>query len=564
MKKRLPALLALLLALCALAGCSGQGMTWLRNTFQPKDEKTKAQEQAAQSVQSSQASSSQGRVTAVTDAAPEKLTSFGLAYQTDYGLHPYNCKSLNNRVILSFLYEPLFAVSDKYEAVPVLAESWQVSADGKTTTVKLRSGVTFHDGTPLTAADAAYSLNASRNSDYYGTRLWRVTSITAPDDATLVLTTNTAYECLPLLLDIPIIKDGSVQDANPEGTGPYTLEGDSLVRWKSWQGSAEPLADFDTIKLVQCDTASDIRDSFEYGDANLVETDPNSLAYVGFHNDYELWNGPTTILQYIGYNHTTSIFGNYGLRSAVTYAVDRDKITADCMGGFGQAAVLPCSPQTSYYDGQLAAKYGFSMTNCYAALQSAGIKDADGDGVLDIYAEGLGYSVPVEGKMIVCSDSRSRVQAAQTVVDALNGAGFKLTLQELDYDEYHAALREGNFDLYYGEVRLPPNFDLCSFFTDNGSLNYGGLADDTFVDLCKQALANNGNTYDLYKRICERGSITPVLVKTYAVYTTRGALQSPVGYVDWFLPAAAAAGTDTAASAAGSSSAGTSAAATTG
>jgi len=538
MNRRLLALTALALAACLLAGCSGDSLAWLRSNFQPKDTQTQAQEQAAASASASASASAaeQAPVTAVVTAAPEAVTSFGLAYQPDYGLHPYNCKSLNNRVILSFLYEPLFAVSSAFEAVPVLAESWEVSGDGLTTTVRLHSGVTFHDGTAMTAADAAYSLNISRNSDYYGTRLSRVTSIVAQDDTTLVLTTDTAYECLPLLLDIPIIKDGSVQQTNPPGTGPYTLSGGALVRWTGWWQTTGPLVSFDTIALTESDTASDIRDNFEYGDADLVETDPNSLAYVGFHNDYELWNGTTTILQYIGYNLTAGAFTNYGLRAAVTYAIDRDAITADCMGGFASSAVLPCSPQAGYYDGKLAAKYGYNMSGFYTQLESAGVKDMDGDGVLDLYVTSLGYSIPVSGKMIVCSDSRSRVNAAQAVVDALNALGFKLTLEELEYDDYHAALRAGNFDLYYGEVRLPPNFDLSAFFSANGSLNYGGLADDTFMDLCARALANNGNNYDLYKRVCERGSLTPVLVKSYAVYTTRGSVQNPVSYLDWFLP----------------------------
>ena len=51
------------------------------------------------------------------------------------------------------------------------------------------------------------------------------------------------------------------------------------------------------------------------------------------------------------------------------------------------------------------------------------------------------------------------------------------------------------------------------------------------------ALLNSGNTYDLYKRLCDRGYITPVLFKNYAVFTTRGAVQNPVEYLDWFLPA---------------------------
>lgn len=54
---------------------------------------------------------------------------------------------------------------------------------------------------------------------------WRhVLSIVADDETTLTLTTDTAYECLPLLLDIPIIKDGSVDEASPLGSGPYVMK----------------------------------------------------------------------------------------------------------------------------------------------------------------------------------------------------------------------------------------------------------------------------------------------------------------------------------------------------
>ena len=540
MKRKLAALLALVLAVSLLAGCSQSSLSWLRSKFQTKDETAAAGSSAAASssaAAASAAASSAPAGTAIVTETAQAVTSFGLAYQADYGLHPYNCASLNNRVILSFLYEPLFAVDSTFTAVPVLATGYEVSADGLTTTVHVRSGVKFHDGSDMTAEDAAYSLNISRNSDYYGTRLSRVTSIVAQDDTTLVLTTDTAYESLPLLLDIPIIKNDTVYDANPPGTGPYKLESSQLVRWDKWWQSAAPLTDFSTIALVSADTTSDIRDNFEYGKVNLVVTDPNSAAYVGFHNDYELWMENSTVLQYIGYNLEDGVFTNYGLRAAVTYAVDRSSIVANDLGGFGTAAVLPCSPQTSYYDAKLAADYGFSLTNFYAQLNSAGVKDEDGDGVLDLYFDSLGYSIPVSGTMIVCSTSQSNVAAAQDIVDALNAQGFRLTLEPLEYDAYHAALKAGNFDLYYGEVRLSANFDLSPFFRSGGSLDYGSLADDTLEGLCERALANNGNNYDLYKRICQRGYLTPVLIKSMAVYTTRSAVANPVHYLDWFLPA---------------------------
>ena len=60
--------------------------------------------------------------------------------------------------------------------------------------------------------------------------------------------------------------------------------------------------------------------------------------------------------------------------------------------------------------------------------------------------------------------------------------------------------------------------------------------DSTMMNLCSMALVNSGNTYNLYKRVCERGYITPILFKSYALYTTRGAVTEPTRYLDWFLP----------------------------
>ena len=128
------------------------------------------------------------------------------------------------------------------------------------------------------------------------------------------------------------------------------------------------------------------------------------------------------------------------------------------------------------------------------------------------------------------------MQTAQRIVDALNSRGFKLTLQTLDEAEYRSALQNGNFDLYFGEVRLSANFDLTPFFSIYGSLNFGGLADSTMLNLCELALTNNGNAYSLHKRVCERGYITPVLFKVDALYTTRGMVAAPTQYLDWYIP----------------------------
>ena len=531
MKRKLLMLTALALCLALLCGCTTIATSeWMQNLFPVGDEAV-----AAQQTGSVEDSTAEQEVKQVVTETYTALESFGLAYQPDYGLQPYNCQSLNNRIIFSFLYEPLFAVTDGYEAEPILAESYLVTDDGKTTTVKLRSGVTFHDGTAMTAADAAYSIASAMGSEYYGSRLRFIIEAQAQDDLTLVLSTSEAYECLPLLLDIPIIKSGTKDEVSPPGTGPYEFAGTKLTRCENWWRDTAPLVDFDEIALTVSSTAADVRDNFEYQKVNMVLTDPNSSAFAGFHNDYELWNEETTIMQYIGYNITSKVFSNYGLRSAITYAIDRDHLATDIMGGFAQPAVLPASPQAPFYDGKLANTYGYNLTKFSQQLESASVEDMDNDGTLDLYVPSLGYAVSVAGTMIVCSSSYQRVEAATEVVNALNALGFKITLKTLELSEFRQALQTGNFDLYYGEIRLSNNFDLTPFFSASGSMCYGGLDDSVMLNLCTQALANNGNSYNLYKRLCERGYITPVLFKNLAVYTTRGSIAHPTDYIDWFL-----------------------------
>ena len=347
---------------------------------------------------------------------------------------------------------------------------------------------------------------------------------------------DTPYQNLALLLDIPIIKSGTKDEVSPPGTGPYEFAETKLTRCKNWWRDTPPLVDFDEIALTVSSTAADVRDNFEYQKVNMVLTDPNSSAFAGFHNDFELWNEETTIMQYIGYNMNSPVFSNYGLRGAIPFAIAREQLVGQTLGGFAVASTLPCSPNSRYYDVKLANNFAYDTGSYYDQLASASVEDATGDGILDLYVPSKGYSVPVEGTMIVCSSSYIRVQAANEVARMLNSLGFNITVKSMEYSEYKQALLQGNFDLYYGEVRLSPNFDLSPFFGATGTLNYGDLADSTMMNLCSMALVNSGNTYNLYKRVCERGYITPILFKSYALYTTRGAVTEPTHYIDWFLP----------------------------
>lgn len=138
------------------------------------------------------------------------------------------------------LYEPLFSLNSAYEPTPVLAASWSMSSDGTTYTIKLRSGVCFHDGSELTAKDVAVSMNRWLTKSSKAALL-KGSTFTAQDKHTVVLKVERPASDVITLLAAPIqfaaiYKADDVREAGDGpvrsgiGTGPY-----KLAEWKQDQ-----------------------------------------------------------------------------------------------------------------------------------------------------------------------------------------------------------------------------------------------------------------------------------------------------------------------------------------
>ncbi len=142
------------------------------------------------------------------------------------------------------VYEGLFDYDNDGKMVPMLAESYDISADGKTVTFKLRKGVRWHDGEPFTSADVKFTiLEVLKKVHPRGPNSFReVSRIDTPDDHTAIfhldnpapymMRSFSAYESpmVPMhLLEGQDVKSASLAN-NPVGTGPF-----KFVEWKKGQ-----------------------------------------------------------------------------------------------------------------------------------------------------------------------------------------------------------------------------------------------------------------------------------------------------------------------------------------
>lgn len=429
-----------------------------------------------------------------------------LGYYPNKSMNPYTATEISHRLIFSLVYQGLFAVDSNYQVSPVLCDRYSVSKNRRTY-VFYPAAATFADGSPLTAEDVAASLEAARTETVYSGRFTQVSAITVTADGGVEVQLKTPYENLPLLLDVPIVKASDVASERPMGTGAYYYEaistGLQLSRRTDWWCRANLIVVAPVVSLLEVDSLSTLRDDFEHNNISVVCADLGSDAYVDYRCDYELWDVESGIFLYLACNKNSPIFANKTLRAALTHAIDRDALVNTHYRGFAMSAYLPASPESPYYDADMAAQYGYAPERFAQAVTEAQLET-------------------MELTILVNSADSRRVKVARTIGQMLQSYGFTVTISDLSGTSYTNALKKGNFDLHLGQTKLSANMDLTAFFDPDGALSLGGMADTANYALAQGVLENEGNRSYLYKRIMTNGTMCPLLFRSYAIYVQRG------------------------------------------
>ena len=389
--------------------------------------------------------------------------------RTQESLHPILSTDKVNLALSGLLWEGLFQLDQSFQPQAVLCQDYWVSEDGLTWTFVPRSGVTFSDGSPLTADDVAASLELARGeTSRFSGRLSGVVGVEAAEGRVTV-TLTAPNGALPALLDIPIVKAGGGEV--PLGTGPYVLTQageEALLTTRSgwWQGKALPA---ETIPLVDIRAADDLIYAFDTGDISLVTADLTGTGSLGFAGDHEVWDCPSSTMIYIGYNCARGPCADAALRRALDRAWDRNTVAVALFSRHAQAAVLPVHPASPLYDQEADQRRGYSTQALGELLAQAGYaQDQEGR-----WARG---GAPLELTFVVSTDNTFRLSAAEYLAGELGRAGITVDLQKLPWSDYVQALERGSFDLYLGATALSADFDPAPLLT--GTLNYGGYWND--------------------------------------------------------------------------------------
>lgn len=486
-RKRLWRLLPLLLAPLLLTGC------WQDST------------QGESELLPSETAASQSHT--VDTSLPK---SFALAYYVDQTLDPVTCADGAQQIVGTLVYEGLFSLDTTLAPQSCLCVSEQCDATGLIWTFTMRSGVTFSDGSPFTAADATATLNRARTSDRYRARLSGISAI-AGEGNTLTVTLSAPNAGLPALLDIPIVKSGTETQMVPVGTGPYVYaeDGDgSFLQTNSawWNGGGQPV---ERITLMPVTDEDSVRYRFSSHDLQLITADLTGSDPVSVTGDVAFQDADTTVLQYIGFNTRREPFSDAAVRSALSLGIDRESAVSAFLSGHGRAAQFPVSPVSAEYPADLESEYSYN--DFAAAMEAAGLSG--------------GKSRTVT--LLVNEENSFKVSMATSIASALSAFDLQVEVKTLPWAEYAAALDAGNFDLYYGEIRLTADWNLRPLIGTGGSLNYGGFSDATMdLLLDEYAAAKNrpAAMESLCRYLCQQAPLVPVCFKSISVLSQSGVI----------------------------------------
>jgi ABC-type transport system substrate-binding protein len=372
--------------------------------------------------------------------------------------------------------------SGTVEVGPGLAESWDVSEDGKTYTFHLRKGVNFHDGTPFNAQTFIQGMDRLKKDDpnsiyntgpvesYIDFTYGAVDSYKAVDDSTVAFQLKHAFA--PFLTSLAMVWNGVVSPAaaiklgkefrnNPVGTGPFIFkewrhnDQITLEANKDYWGGA-PKVDRLIFKINPDAQASLL--ALRQGDVHiLADVNTQLVPAIKADSDLKLMTQPGLAISGMGLPFDVAPFNDKRVRQALNFAVDRDAIDNSLFKGLAVPMTSPLPEAQWSFDPSLKG-YAYDPGKAKSLLAEAGLPD--------------GFKV----ELLTYNSARGYNPAGPELAVALQGylkkVGIDVSIKQMEMGSFLSQIRSGKYEGMFmvgwtGDNGDPDNFLYELFSSDN-------------------------------------------------------------------------------------------------
>ena len=374
-------------------------------------------------------------------------------------LSPFTDQDEESYRLWAISYDLLVNFSpDNLAPSPGIAESWDVSDDGKTITFKLFDGLKWSDGKPLTSEDVKYSWEVlGGNGLLFTSYTENVTSIETPDDTTVVVKTKKPDTRIVGGVFVYIIPKhiwgkqtvkqlmGSYRPKPPiVGSGPYIVtefDSNTLVRMErnpNWRGKKPA---FDELQWIKYGSSDAVERALTLGEIDMMpEVNPANFERLGNTENIETVKAPSPSFTELAFNMCprdkcpdakyNPAVQDRTVRQAIGFAVDRERINqiASRNTAFAGHGLLPMYYKDFYTEPEGELDYPTDVDRAREMLEQAGWVEGEG-GVREKDGQRLSFD------LFVRSESQQDRQAARLVNEMTEPIGVEFKVQPVSADK---------------------------------------------------------------------------------------------------------------------------------
>lgn len=410
------------------------------------------------------------------------------------------------------LYAPLFQVNNGKKTF-YLADSLDLSADKLTYTLKLKSGLKWHDGEKLTADDVVFTidkiLDEKQNSFLRANFIINGKPIKAVkvDDTTVEFKLPQAAPAFEatLVQVSPIPKhifeneadiEKSTKNATPVGSGAFkfkeykTGEYVTLERFDDYFGGKAHL-DSITYRIAKDTNAANL--ALQNGEINVKYLDPQDVSTIQATNNFDILPYSEGRLSYVLFNELsdTGVLGKKEVRQALSYALNREELitTTYVSGDYADPAKSILASDNLYFDNDVPS-FDNDAAKAKEMLTAAGVKN-------------------LKLRFITSSGNKAQEAIALYVQQKMKAIGVDVQINALDasaFGEKFTDPKAKDYELAAGGYIMGYDPDAYSIlYTTGGDANYSHYGNKEVDELFKQGGAEGDTTKrgEIYKKLQE-------------------------------------------------------------
>ncbi|MGY5539173.1 ABC transporter substrate-binding protein [Vibrio brasiliensis] len=380
--------------------------------------------------------------------------------------NPYTTKDLYHGI----MFEPLMVFNNMTGKTDFrLAESYAYSDDLKTITLKLKPGLKWSDGTPLTAEDVVYSFMLTKEAPAFDQKgIWsgkNLQTITSTDETTVVFQLEKAdstfawnlerYHIVPKHIWSKVNDLTTFTNPNPVGSGPMTVvkylkpQQMELCRNPNYYLEGRPYLDCVNFRSYNDNSQIQpalIKGEIDWGSNFIADVESTFVAQDKANNHF--WY-PANDAIHLYVNTKQKPFDDLRVRQALSMALDREAIVDIAAYGYPTANYNPggiAELYKTHIDQSVNQKYGYltqyDAEKAKSLLDEAGLVDKNGDGYRD-NADGSNISFDIE----VVNGWTDWIQVVQMVTEYFEEVGIKANVKTVDWAVYDKNLKESNYTM---------------------------------------------------------------------------------------------------------------------